>query len=215
MNKMVWLRLIWLAIFVVSMLAAPLSVTHHVNAVVSAALRPYGVHWPPLQLIWVLGGVPLTFLLVLLMAWSRAHRKNPWSGVVVGYIVGTIVEVLVKHWIATPTPPNVMPPPVYQSLITATNIEPQQVMHWFAVVMGPSSLATGPSHLLNGTFPSGHLFRLSYVMIVAVRGIKQKWLVAAGGLIAAFAVVATGGHWVWDAVGGYALAQLTAIWLVP
>lgn len=215
MNKMVWQRLLWLGIFVAAMLVAPLSLTHHVDEAVSAALRPYGAHWPPLQLIWVMGGVPLTLLLLLLIAWLRARLYRPWGGILVGFIVGTLTEVLVKHWIPTPTPPNVVPPPFYQSLIKATNIEPQQVMHWATLVMGRTSIATGQSHLLNGTFPSGHLFRLSYVMIVAVQRIRQKWWVPAGVLIAAFAVVATGGHWVWDTVGGYALAQLTVIWLAP
>ncbi len=215
MNKMVRQRLIWLAVFVAAMLMAPLSVTHQVDEVISTALRSYGAHWPPLQLIWVVGGAPLTLLLVLLMAWTRARHNRPWSGVVVGFIVGTLAEVLVKHWIPTPTPSNVVPPPFYRSLITATNIDPQQVMHWVALVMGRTSLASGPSHLLKGTFPSGHLFRLSYVTIIALQGIKQKWWVTAGVLVAAFAVVATGGHWFWDTVGGYALAQLTVIWLVP
>lgn len=183
------------------------------NRLVSRVLRPIGVHIPELQLIWVLGGIPLTFLTVLGVAWHRSRQQKPWIGIVLGFIIGSLIELLSKHFIALPTPPNVPPEGFYQAVVAATNIEPGQVLHVFSLVLGHRT--TGVSHfkLLQGSFPSGHLFRLTYTLLVLTQRIKPGLLVAIVDGLASFCVVATGGHWMWDAVGGIVLATFMAAWV--
>ncbi len=207
-------RVIWLSVFIVMLLLAPLAPVLELDRVVSAALRPYGQQWPPLQLVWVLGGVPLTFLVLMIAAYGRVSHSKPWRGLIGGFLVGTVVEVLCKHWLAIPNPLNVPPPPAYQSLILATNIEPQQVVHWLSLILGANHQSSHHLTLLRGTFPSGHLFRLTFVLSTLITAGRWQWTVVALAAVATAAVVATGGHWIWDAAGGYCLSQLMAAWSV-
>lgn len=183
------------------------------NRAVSGVLRPMGVHIPELQLIWVFGGIPVTFLTVLGVAWHRNRHQKPWIGIVLGFMVGSLIELLSKHFIALPTPPNVPPEGFYQAIVNATNISPGQVLHLFSLVMGHGT--TGVSHfkLLQGSFPSGHLFRLTYTLLVLTQNSKPGVVVAVADVLASICVVATGGHWVWDAVGGILLATGIASWM--
>ncbi len=183
------------------------------NRVVSSALRPMGVHIPALQLIWVFGGIPLTFLSVLGVAWNRSRKQKPWIGIVFGFIVGSLIELVSKHFIALPTPPNVPPEGFYQAIVVATNITPSQVLHLISLVAGHGTSGSSHFKLLQGSFPSGHLFRLTYALLVLTETRKPGALVAVIDGLASFCVVATGGHWIWDTVGGIVLATLMTTWI--
>jgi membrane-associated phospholipid phosphatase len=87
-----------------------------------------------------------------------------------------------------------------------TNITPQTVKHWLAAGL-PTARAVQAvaGSWVRGSFPSGHTFRATYVTeALAPRSPVVRWLVP---LAVAAAVVATGGHWPWDTVGGWLLAQ--------
>ncbi len=185
---------------------------HRLNRAVSLSLRPLGVHIPELQLIWVLGGVPLTFLIVLMVMWTRHARQKQWIGVLTGFIIGSVIEVLAKHFIVLPSPPNVAPPGLYRTIVASTNISPQQIVQLIYLVLGHPAKGVSHFRLLQGSFPSGHLFRITYALLVITGRGQPNVKIALAATLATFCVVATGGHWIWDAVGGVALATLIATW---
>ncbi len=193
----------------VSMLLAPTYVVHLFNEMVSHDLEFWGHRYPVLQLIWVVGGLPITTLLVIYRA-SGYFGREPAKWRVLGiFILGSVTELLVKHFVATPFPPNVPPPAGYRQLIVWTNVEPSTVFAWLRQLNPSAGVGHHlASHLLRGSFPSGHVFRITYAYGLFL---SSKWRVVIAG-VAAFCVVATGGHWIWDAVGGYVLASLGLEW---
>ncbi len=205
-------RILTFVLFAVTAWLATTPWIHHLNRAVSMTLRPFGVHLPALQLIWVLGGIPLTFVVVLIVAWRRKATRNSWLGILLGFVVGSLIEVLAKHFIVLPNPPNVRPTGFYRTIVAVTNIDPQQILHLLSLIVGRSR--TGPSHfrLLQGSFPSGHLFRITYTLLVLLGRRRPGIGVIVAAAAASFCVVATGGHWIWDAVGGVILATLMATW---
>lgn len=207
-------RLVTFIFFALTAWLATTPEIHHFNRVVSTALRPLGIHIPELQLIWVLGGIPLTFLTVLFVAWRRHDNQKPWVGVVLGFVLGSLIEVLAKHFIVLPNPPNVPPAGFYRVIVRATNITPGEILRPLSLILG--SPTGGASHfsLLRGTFPSGHLFRITYTLLALAGRRRPSISVALAAAVASLCVVATGGHWIWDAVGGVALATCMATWVV-
>lgn len=202
-------QFLWLALFIVSMLLAPTYGVHLFNERVSHDLEWWGHRYPALQLIWVVGGLPLTTLLVIYRA-SGYFGREPARWRILGiFILGGIMELVVKHFVATPFPPNVPPPTGYRQLILWTNIEPSTVFAWLRQ-LNPSTAGVHhlSSHLLRGSFPSGHVFRITYAYGLFL---SSKWRLVIAG-VAAFCVVATGGHWMWDALGGFLLASWGLEW---
>ncbi|MDI3316135.1 MAG: phosphatase PAP2 family protein [Bacillota bacterium] len=153
----------------------------------------------PLQLVWLAGSPILTGLLALLAA--GRGRGRAWR-VGAGFLGVVTVEALLKALLPTPSPP----------------LQPV-TWPWLREWLG--FLSPSPAHvglaLFRGTFPSGHVARITFA----------GWLLASGGgrrpgrgdraaawlaFLGALAVVATGGHWLWDALGGALLGWSLARW---
>lgn len=176
---------------------------------IAEVLTRFGNRVPASNLIWVVGGIPLTSLAVLGAAWKR----NRW-GLILAFGGGLLVEALSKHFIATPLPQPTFEPPFYRHLEALTNITPTMVLSWVAAVIpmhGVSSGAHAP--LFRGSFPSGHVFRVTYASGAWLfRRRRWTWALA---LVAGVLVVATGGHWALDAAGGFLLARAWLAFVDP
>lgn len=198
MRKLLW---VWLTGFVIAAIVAPTVSVMEFNTDLSRILEPVGRQWPAIQLIWVVGGLPVTTLVVLYFASGRLGRGSRQWSIFWVFVGGSVVELLVKHFVATPFPPNVVPGSPYAQMITWTNIEPSTVFAWLALWSHAPVVRHASVGFLRGTFPSGHVFRITYAYGLLLKNFGFAALVA----VAAFAVVATGGHWPWDAVGGFLL----------
>ena len=175
---------------------------------VAAWLRPWGSAWPQLNLIWVFGGIPLTTAAVLWVSFRRG-----W-GYLLLFGAGMVIEVVCKHWIGTPMPTATPEPSFYRHLENWFNISPSTAMSWVDWVLGRSALASSTHHFLRGSFPSGHTFRITFTL-GAITGAKRWAILGGAGLVTAVLVVATGGHWILDAAGGFALAFTGLTFLQP
>ncbi len=205
--RKIWL--IWLVGFLVAMALAPSVQIHALDVTTSQFLEPWGRRYPVLQLIWVVGGIPLTTLIVLYVASGQFGKETAHWWILGFFVLGSVIEVVAKHFVATAFPPNVPPSGDLKRLIIWTNIEPSTVVGWIRQIhSGPASVRLVSSHLFNGSFPSGHVFRITYAYGLFL---SPKFRIIAA-TIAAISVVATGGHWIWDAVGGYLLASLCLEW---
>lgn len=188
----------WAPLFLAAAALSQQPALQRLVQVLGTLLRPWAGALPALNLVWILGAFPVTLALVLAVAGARAQARP-----LVAFLLGTGIEVALKHSLATPTPLVVPPPPPWAGWIHSLNLTPQELLALF-----PHRLTAAYSplaHALRGSFPSGHVFRLSYAVgALAPRRRSLRWGVA---LLAALAVTATGGHWAWDAVGGWLLAE--------
>ncbi len=197
---------LWAAGFLLAAWLAPTAAVARINRAVAGALLPLGHAVPPLQVIWELGGVPLTGGALLLWGLARPWRWSRQGVVWAAFIAGSVVELAAKHWIGLPSPRPVPVPPPYAQLEPYLNIGPQTLAQaWH--LLHPASGASG-HHFLVGTFPSGHVFRLTFTVgVLAGRPGRRWWWVAGiAAVVTGIAVVSTGGHWLWDTVGGALLA---------
>ena len=190
-------------VFLVAAALASTRFVRVINLAFSHFLVPLGRTWPWLNGVWVAGGVPLSLLAVL---WaSRARSRGQRLRLLGLFVAGGIIELLAKHWIATPWPVPVAAPAPYAVIARYTNIEPSAVM----AVVGPwlgARRPTASASFLRGSFPSGHVLRLTFAIGVWLGPGRWGWTTALAA-VAAVAVVATGGHWFWDTLGGWSLAQ--------
>lgn len=169
------------------------------DRVIAGALRVVGTRVPAANLIWVLGGIPLTGLVVL--GAVVRDRRLSW---LLWMVVGLMVEAVTKHFLATPFPLSTPEPVFFSRLESATNLTPSDALRWMHGLFHVTA-STGPHKaLFRGTFPSGHVFRITYATGSWLRNRQWTWPIA---LVAGFLVVATGGHWAIDAVGGFLLAR--------
>lgn len=195
--------------------AAAVAITpamEHLNRMLYAGLTPLGRQWTGINVVWVLGSLPVTAAAVALGgARRRGAAGAPWAlGVLAA---GLLVEAALKAALATPLPHPVSEPPWLAAVEMALNPSPGRVLSWLRH-RGALAAAGGLVHSLRGSFPSGHTFRITLAVSACQR--RPRWWVAA--VIAAatgLAVSATGGHWAWDAVGGWLLASALAVWLPP
>ncbi len=189
----------WAAIFLALAAIAVSGLATGLNREVAAWLRPWGQSWPQLNLIWVFGGVPLTSAAVL---WASFRRGWKYLPVFMG---GMLVEVVCKHWIATPMPTATPEPLFYLHLEDWFNISPSTAMGWVDWALRRPTAVSSVHHFLRGSFPSGHEFRITFTL-GALTGGKNWGLLIGAALVTALLVVATGGHWILDAAGGFTLA---------
>ncbi len=198
--------------FLAATVLAPTIPVHTLDVMSSRFLEVWGRQYPVLQLIWIAGGVPLTTLIVVYVASGRFGKQSACWRAFGLFVLGSAVEVVIKHFVATPFPPNVPPGGDWKRLIILTNIEPSTVLGWIRNIhSGPFNTAVSSSDLFTGSFPSGHVFRITYAYGLFLSS-KIRLLIA---VLAGICVVATGGHWIWDAFGGYLLASLNLEWLGP
>lgn len=198
--------LLWGLVLGTALLLSRLAAIGGINVAVARALEPVGRAWPWLELVWVAGSLPVTAFLIFLATRIRsAYRGARWT-LWAGFLGGTLVEVALKHWWPLPLPHALPTPLPYRLWISDLNIEPSQLTALFPVLAHHAHGRLG-SGLFHGSFPSGHVFRLTFTAGAWTVGRRPVWI-AAVGIVAAVAVTATGGHWVWDTVGGFALARL-------
>ncbi len=201
--RKIWI--VWLAGFLAATILAPSVPIHSLDVAVSGFLEPWGRQYSVLQLIWVAGGIPLTALIVVYIASGHFGRKPAQWRILGLFVLGSIIEVVVKHFVATAFPPNVPPSGDLRHLILWTNVEPSTVLAWIRDIHGgPAATHFSSSDLFRGSFPSGHVFRITYAYGLFL---ASQWRLMTAA-VACVCVVATGGHWIWDAVGGYLLASL-------
>lgn len=193
----------WLVLFGVATIFATSPPIFTLNHMVSYRLHELGVQWTVLNVVWILGGLPLTLLVVVIVAMRSGGRRGVWW--VTYFVLMGLVELLVKHFIATPFPVAVAAPAPWPRLEQLTNVEPSTVLYLVKPILGTTTGGTG-SGFLRGSFPSGHVLRLTYAVGATLPPRYWNALVAVA-LVAALAVVATGGHWLWDTVGGFLLAR--------
>ena len=197
-------RAIWALFFILSMALVWFGLFTPLNLVVGRDLHFLGTKVPATNLIWVVGGLLLTGLVVLVMSVRR--RRQGWR-MLTAFIGGLFIEVLAKHFITTPFPKATLEPHFYRALEKATNVTPSMAFAWLNGVLGIAHAHVSHHYFLRGSFPSGHVFRTTYASGVLLGQTRRQWtwIVA---LAAGFLVVATGGHWVSDVAGGFILAQL-------
>jgi hypothetical protein len=185
-------------------LVAGTPVVMHLNRAVAGSLRPLALRWGWLNLVWILGGLPVA-LAVLVVSLIRVPRLRRRALPVMGAaLLGSIIEVGLKHFVALPLPPEVPAPPFWNTLAAALNFGPSNltpILHW---LFPHARHATG-HHLFPGSYPSGHVFRTTFVAGVLLPR-RVKWAALAVTAATAFMTVATGGHWIWDTLGGGLLA---------
>lgn len=152
-----------------------------------------------LNLIWVVGGVPVTGLVVL--ATTLTRRQGRWLAL---FLLGTLLEVLTKHWISTPMP-RAVPESHWLSWIEArTNPSPSWTLATLRHLLGVHTPPGGGHPFLLGSFFSGHVFRITFVVGMLSR--YQPLVTAMSALVASVLVVAMGGHWAIDAAGAFLIA---------
>lgn len=195
----------WLALFLLGAVLADWTPWIHLEAGVSGALRPVGTGFPVLNLIWDVGGVPITVLALVAFTARRAGTRERRAVVWMTFFLGALVEVLAKHAIATPTPVPVSEPAWMARLEALLNVGPSAVGMLLHHIM-PSVARSAPGRFIRGSYPSGHTFRLSYTAGIGLGPRRRRWVVAVA-LATGFGVIATGGHFLGDAVGGFSLAM--------
>lgn len=196
----------WLAGFLALAIIVALGLVTPVNREISAALLVLGNRVPAFNLIWVIGGIPLTALFVLIKSVKRGRSGWWWLAF---YLIGLIIEALTKHFLATPMPRATYEPPFYRHLESATNISPGDVHRWLAHLTGTRAYSSLGHHaFFVGSFPSGHVYRITYTLSLWT---KKFSFILAVAVAAGILVVATGGHWAFDVVGGFFLARFCVV----
>lgn len=165
-----------------------------------------------LNLVWVVGALPVTAALLLIATLGRPLPSRARAASWAAFAALGLCEVMLKRLIATPQPHGpAVSVPLLHALIQDLNIDAHEAAGWLAATTAwltgrplPPQVTTtvvGP----RGTFPSGHVARLTFLAGYLFKAPRTPWLLAVAGL-AGLAVVATGGHWLWDALGGLVLA---------
>ncbi|HET7560572.1 MAG TPA: phosphatase PAP2 family protein, partial [Limnochordia bacterium] len=163
-----------------------------------------------LDVVWLVGALPVT---VAALAWatfgrslSRSRRLWAW----LGFALIGLVELAAKHYVGTPMPPgSVVSVPWIDRLSASLNAAESVWLPWLGGVVAAVTghHEGGAAFGLAGSFPSGHVARITYVSAFVLARADRRLLTAIG-FAAGLAVVATGGHWLWDAVGGFVLAWI-------
>lgn len=200
MGKQGWL----LALFVLALGLVPLGLVRDLDLRIAYGLRPWGQSWPWLNTVWILGGIPVTTAVAVIVTKLRPVLWAQRFRILGAGVGGSLLELMCKHWMAIPNPPTVSTPSVWAHLVQAFNWGPGTV---FALIhLWWPIRQHAVSHFFVGTFPSGHVFRSTFVAgLLNTRGGLAISLAVA--IPVAIATIATGGHWFWDTVGGFLLAE--------
>lgn len=195
---------VWGLAFLAAAVVAASSVMDPLDRQIALYLAQFGRAFPAANLIWVFGGVPITGLVVSITAVIRG--RSGWR-FFLAFLGGLMVEVVCKHFIATPFPAATPEPAFYRSLELATNVTPHAAVAWIDQTLGIHAQggAVGAA-LFRGSFPSGHVFRTTFAAGM-LSGPRRPWATWVTALAAGFLVVSTGGHWMFDVVGGFLLAR--------
>ena len=193
----------WAAAFVASAVVSLYGWLTPINLFMAHLLEPLGKAVPDFSIIWVIGSVPVVGVLLLLWDWSMGRWRQFWI-----FLGGVVLEIVTKHLIGTPLPHSVGGEPFWIGRLERwVNPSPHVVFTAIKRKLGIlPSVAQGTQSFFRGSFFSGHVFRLTFLTGV-VGGAGRPWLMGIIGLIAGILVVALGGHWALDAIGGFCLAR--------
>jgi len=192
---------LWLSLFILLSVASATPAGRHADhAAALWSAHVAGAARPDLMVIWVLGApLAAVALLLLFTADSRYTWRQRWAAW--GLLAAAAaVELLCKHLgiggnvaaVAVPAMPHLAP--------RLAALE----RHLAVPVIGRLS-ALASQVTLRGTFPSGHVLRLTLAAGYALA--RPGWMLPVAVAVAAgFCVTATGGHSATDALGGAALA---------
>lgn len=204
---------VWCLIFVLAAMLSPMAFWLHWESMVAAELRPIAENAPVLQLVWIFGGLPLTAFFLILAVLVRKHARRRATAILIGFVLGSALELLAKHVLAFRLPVAVAEPTWLSHIEAYLNIGPSQLGAWIHQ-LHPSTSGKVASSFLRGSYPSGHTFRLTYVAGIWISPRHRPWVGVVAALTA-FMVTATGGHWFGDAIGGYALAMMVLVATLP
>lgn len=206
-------QLAWMGLFLAAAFMATSPLIKNLNNWAAVTLAPIGINFPLLQAIWIVGGVPLTFLAIIWSGYHSPYYKNAPLRPLIVIILFSGIEVFFKHLIVLPAPHPVPAAHWINRLITYTNITPSSLIWVSQQIFHQTSATPAASVLLRGSFPSGHVFRLTYTAGVLWPHKPARILMLALG--ASFAVTALGGHWLFDSIGGFLLARAAMAFLNP
>ncbi len=162
---------------------------------------------PYWTVVWPVGQIVVSTLVFLVLIFARRRRAQERLVACALFALGLAVEAACKHWglgsgastlarIRQPAPPA-------QIVTTVTHA----VGRVFSGVRLPAATRAG----LSGTFPSGHVWRLTFIAGWITR--RPGWVLPViVGALAAFAVVVRAGHVLTDALGGGFLALCLLAW---
>jgi hypothetical protein len=198
----------WLLALVASLALAGTPLAPRLNIWAAGVFARLAGHSAPYwTIVWPLGDIVVTTLgfAVLLFARRRPTRERLTGGGL--FALGLLIEVVCKHWAlgnASSTLAHLRRPDPPAPIVTAVT---HAVSRAFARLQIPDQ----PRKALSGTFPSGHVWRLTFIAGWAVR--RPGWLLPAlVATLAAFAVVVRVGHALTDALGGAFLAMFLLAW---
>lgn len=192
----------WALCFLVVLAVAATGWLMPINRAVSGVLTGFGRQVPAANLVWILGGPSVTGLVVLITAVIRRQVAWVWL-----FAAGVLLEVMTKHWIAAPLP-TATPEPLWMARIESwASPSAHSAIKTLASLLRLPRSTGAPSTFFHGSFFSGHVFRLTFTVGMLFRG--RPWVLWVTALAAGVLVVATGGHWAWDVVGGYCVARTT------
>ncbi|MBE3556114.1 MAG: phosphatase PAP2 family protein [Firmicutes bacterium] len=193
---------IWLAFFAIATLLATTGFVHIINVWVEQKLLPIGIHFPWLELVWIIGSTTVTLLTVVATGLIREESLLLRIVPVLLWGAGNLIEVLSKHWLyALPPFPTGLSPQAGSWLEKIETLLAPPIPFW------PASASLNGGSFLIGSFPSGHVFRTTFMAGLLLPQRLGRVLVPVIGAATAFATIATGGHWLWDGIGGFCLAQ--------
>ncbi len=184
-------------------LAAPLNIwTAH------AAVRVAGPTTPDWTVVWPVGNVVVTTLLLVLATFGRRRRAAERLAAWGLFALGLLVEAGSKHLglgNAAATLARIPRPGPPAAAVT-------DVTHAVSRLLPGGLYAATRSRLhLIGTFPSGHVWRLTFLAGYALG--RPGWLLpAVVAALTGFAVVVRAGHALTDALGGAMLAMALLAW---
>jgi membrane-associated phospholipid phosphatase len=198
------LSVLWLLVLVAGAVVARTPAILHLNRAVADTLRPVALRYGWLNVIWVVGGLPVTLAVLLIGLFAVPRLRGRACAVVLAAVCGSLIELVLKHLIALPVPPAVPAPSFWNHLSASLNFGPSNLTPILHRLFPHARQASGPG-LFPGSYPSGHVFRTTFVAGVLLPG-RVRWVALLVAAAAAFMTVATGGHWLWDTLGGALLA---------
>jgi len=170
-----------------------------VNQWMTERLIGVGKTAPLLNAIWIVGGVPLTGTVVILAAWRRHHWR--WLA---AFVAGLILEIAYKHWVWSALPQPISEPAWLAPIQNWASPSAGSVLRLMREGLGGKVAAAVGQGFFHSSYFSGHVYRITFATGVLARWRVVPIVVASATM---FCVIATGGHWLVDALGGLAMAE--------
>jgi membrane-associated phospholipid phosphatase len=190
-----------LLIFAVLTVAATLGLLRALDAWTAIAVR--GLWTEALAWAWAVlyvAGSALISLLILLVVLAALWRRNARlaGALLIAFLIASVVEVALKHWLSQPSPPVV-------AGMISVQLPEDSIRD---AIFGRMGMLDATGNTVN-SYPSGHMIR-TLLVLVAIVAIWPRQAVRRGAIVAgiAAAVILVGArvHWLSDVAGGALLA---------